>query len=818
MVNSARTPLRRPELYVRFDAALAAANGQVVLLSAPAGTGKTTLVADWLGGHLRRSCPDARIRWVRVEDGHDAISLVREAFSPDPGGPVVLVLDDAHRMREAEAAAELHRLLCAAPDRLVTVLAGRHDPPIPWHDLELRGRLTRISARELAFTEVRAAQLFRRSGCGLTEAELAAVMTSTQGWAVLVRMAATHFATRPDRAAALAEWAEGTPEVAAFLTEAVLAPLPEWVREFASITSVPAAFPAALAEHLTGAPAAPALDELRARGVPLNTRARGAELWFSYHPALRARLLAERRRRGDPDLAELGSRAAQWFVTADLPLLALPHLVRAPDPAPLHAFLRERALRIVLGGAGPALFAHLEPVPDGPFLAVLRAVHALEHGDVAAAIAHLDPALRRRADADPIAPEGFLVASTLAVTAGIALATGTGSADFRLAPPEPTGHADIDGYLAVQLGTVLAARGDIGSGTRHLRRGLALADCAGNARLAVRAGARLAVVAAVGDSVDAMRHHADTAVRTAASHGIGDCADAAQARAMRAFADYLRGHVRVSEPLAPLPDSTGAPVDRRTEVVTRLLAFAAGDDRYDAAEALRRAMVLLLREPPSTSLAAGRFLPHVVRALVTVDAVHSARLLIEHATGVLGETTDVVLARALLAVAGRPQTARTLVEPLLVDTETLPTLDLVTGWVVTAVSVAALGNSAGARSAIVRAVRAAAADRIVRPFLDVPGAGTLLDIHVGTFGRDDAFVEHMRRHPGMRRDTARPSLTATELTVLAQLPSGRTAQQIAEVLGVSINTVKTHLRGIYGKLGTSSRAGALELARRSGLL
>ncbi|MGY2060460.1 response regulator transcription factor, partial [Nocardia gipuzkoensis] len=64
----------------------------------------------------------------------------------------------------------------------------------------------------------------------------------------------------------------------------------------------------------------------------------------------------------------------------------------------------------------------------------------------------------------------------------------------------------------------------------------------------------------------------------------------------------------------------------------------------------------------------------------------------------------------------------------------------------------------------------------------------------------------------------RPRLTATELTVLEQLPSGRTVQQIAEILGVSINTVKTHLRGIYAKLGASSRSGALDLARRSGLL
>ena len=64
----------------------------------------------------------------------------------------------------------------------------------------------------------------------------------------------------------------------------------------------------------------------------------------------------------------------------------------------------------------------------------------------------------------------------------------------------------------------------------------------------------------------------------------------------------------------------------------------------------------------------------------------------------------------------------------------------------------------------------------------------------------------------------RTALTDAELTVLEQLPSGRTALQIAQDLGVSINTVKTHLRAIYAKLGANSRADAMLRARRIGLL
>ncbi|WP_280497214.1 response regulator transcription factor [Nocardia farcinica] len=60
--------------------------------------------------------------------------------------------------------------------------------------------------------------------------------------------------------------------------------------------------------------------------------------------------------------------------------------------------------------------------------------------------------------------------------------------------------------------------------------------------------------------------------------------------------------------------------------------------------------------------------------------------------------------------------------------------------------------------------------------------------------------------------------SAAVLRVLKHLPTGRTTSQIAADLGVSVNTVKTHLRGIYGKLGIASRADALTEARQRGLL
>lgn len=139
-----------------------------------------------------------------------------------------------------------------------------------------------------------------------------------------------------------------------------------------------------------------------------------------------------------------------------------------------------------------------------------------------------------------------------------------------------------------------------------------------------------------------------------------------------------------------------------------------------------------------------------------------------------------------------------------------------------ATSHAALGNSLKAYEAMATALSCAEPEHLIRPFVEVPAALDLLATFSGRFGHDDAFADRIRLHPAARRErecaTAHPGLTTTELTVLKQLPSGRTTQQIADDLGVSINTVKTHMRGIYGKLGTSTRTEALDQARRTGLL
>ncbi|MBL1076821.1 hypothetical protein JK358_20705 [Nocardia sp. 2] len=173
----------------------------------------------------------------------------------------------------------------------------------------------------------------------------------------------------------------------------------------------------------------------------------------------------------------------------------------------------------------------------------------------------------------------------------------------------------------------------------------------------------------------------------------------------------------------------------------------------------------------------------------------------------------------LAATEQKPRSVRALLEPLLLrgSGRIYPPTE-VCAWLRYTSALHRLGLPSKAAQALETALRIAERDTLISPWLDVPEAIELLDIYAGRFGRLDAFADRLRHHPAAVRHGALPPLTASETTVLKHLPSGRTTGQIAADLGVSINTVKTHLRGIYTKLDANTRVHAVERARLVGLL
>ncbi|WP_405496014.1 LuxR C-terminal-related transcriptional regulator [Nocardia sp. NBC_00511] len=844
--------LHRERLLRHLDEA--AHRGGVILLSAPAGSGKSVLLNDWTD-RLRSTDPALRVARLVPGDPvaaqHSWTALRHDLGLPPATGSrpaarllddlaastarTMLVLEDAHRITDPGSLAELDHLVRHAPPTLTVVISTRKDLPPQWHDLEMRGRMRRFGPRELALTPAEVREVCAQHGCRLDARQLATVTALTQGWPALVRMAGRALAEYPDdHTTGLAVLALPPHPVSVFLSTEVLADLPAPQRRFLTRTAVPDAFTEQLADQLIGRPARPFLDELDRHHIPLARESRDGALWFTHHPQLLACLRTEARRLDETALTVLRLTTARWCTAVGRPLAALPHLLDVPGPGPRRMFLRDNALGLVLDGSGPALFAQLDRADPmlavDPYIRLLRALDALSREENSTATAYLALAEQHSPHGVPepssCVPADWLRTMRRAVSVELAVHTG-GRLD-QSGPVEnstPTGNPDIDAYAAVQDAMLLLMRGASADGEQRLHRASTLAEPARHARLALRSTVRLAVVSAVEGRVAAMRERAQRALDIAAEHRLLDSHDALQAVVMTALAARMQGDDKgiqfFATELAGYARRGKFGPDSHEHVVTQLLAFDTATDRYAAAQGLRHSMSMLLHRshPP---LIQG-LLVQAVWTLLRIPDSRPAAHLIEEARQVAGDLAAVTLCEAALAQAvNKARSALVLTGPLLVPAAGLNPMMTVLARLLEATSHAALGNSLKAYEAMATALSCAEPEHLIRPFVEVPAALDLLATFSGRFGHDDAFADRIRLHPAARRErecaTAHPGLTTTELTVLKQLPSGRTTQQIADDLGVSINTVKTHMRGIYGKLGTSTRTEALDQARRTGLL
>ncbi|WP_280232914.1 LuxR C-terminal-related transcriptional regulator [Nocardia cyriacigeorgica] len=833
-------------------------DSKVTLVCAPAGSGKTALVVAWLEDRLRRDAT-LEVGWVTVTEQMDdpealwaavrtsldlpaaplatgaigtptahAAALVEELGTRS--APVVLVIDDAHLLTDPLNLAGMEYLVAHAPPMSTLVVVGRFDPPLRWHPVALTGRLVRLGAADLVFGDRQIAQLCAQHEIGLTDVEIETVERLTGGWAALVRIAAIYLTGHADdRDGALSALARTPHAVADFLVGEVFDLLPPQTLDFVIGTAVPIAFTAEMADELCGMDTAGILEDLARMNFPIHHRSRDGDLWYSYHPMVRTYLLAESRRRDPQQVAGLHARAARALLAAGRPLDALPHLLAEPGRPQVARFLRDHGPRVVFGGEGAVLFqllGHERGFDDDPFLWLLRAVDAVSRADSVEAGAYLGLLTARGVGESAIVPHTWLrpLASAVAVDAHIAdHDAGPAPDPSQLRMEAVTGHIDLDCFIVLQAATDRTRRGDVRDGEAGILHALALAEHAGLPRLQILAVVRLAMSAGLSGSIVAMRERAMRAVALAEKYSLAELPDVVQARVMVAGAAYLRGE--------PSPFLGTEPAGRRNyrealvptaiwreRLVFGLAAFDSADDRHLAAEELDRAAHQLLDQTHPVE-ATGRILVHVVWVQLKLHAKDAARRLIEHGRSALGSTPEMaVVAAALAESQHKPASTISLLEPVLADAQSLQTSTAVTAWLLCASACHQLDRPAKEYEALDKALAAAAPDQIIRPFLDVPGALELLAANAGRFGHGDALVQIIRAHPSARRSAGAPHLTETELTVLRQLPSGRTSQNVARDMGVSINTVKTHLRGIYQKLGTTSRADAIAQARQLGLL
>jgi LuxR family maltose regulon positive regulatory protein len=862
--------ISRRWLFERLEGA-----ARVTQIAAPAGSGKTFLLSSWVAECGRADST----AWVPVRGGErnlqqfwisvaDALrdttagsKLVRPlTVAPDLDGwavverlledlaaledPLWLVIDDVHELGPAEALAQLELLVMRAPPELRFVLATRHDLRLGLHRLRLEGELTEIRAADLRFTADEARALFAAAGVELPDPALALLLARTEGWAAGLRLAALSLAGHPDPERFAAEFSGTERTVAEYLLAEVLDRQSEPVRRLLLRTSICERVNGELAGLLTGEAGGERilqdLEEAGAFVVSVDAR----RSWFRYHQMFAELLQLELRRSAPEELPSLHDAAAGWFATRGFPVEAVRHAQAAANWGLAARLLSDYWVALDLDGQAATAHELLARFPAGTVaadaeLTVLVAADELTAGSLAEAGRQLTLAAQRSGSVAADRRGRFRVMSTV-VRLYLARQRGdlpavTEEADQLLAAVDDPDAAqlrlgdDLCALALVGLGIaeVYTFRADDAS--RHLEQGIALARRIGRPYLELVGLAHGSELAAH-RGLTLAEQRSREAIEFARQHGWGEEPITGVAYVVLGSTLVGQGRLEEAEPwLARAGRTLRAELEPAAGLVLHhargILELARGRDA-DAMAAFRAAEklggLLVTAHPRTTPMRA-----HLLYTLVRLGETRRAE---QALAGVEEESDGGEMRNALAALRlaqGRPQAAATALRPVIDGS--LPGVHpfwLVPALLQEAIARDALGDQDGAGRALERALDAAEPDRVLFPFLLHPAPG-LLERHARQHTGHAALIRQILDQlagpgkppsPPAGPARLREPISVSETRVLRYLPTNLRVPEIAGQLTLSVNTVRTHIRHLYEKLGVHSRTEAVERSRALGLL
>jgi LuxR family maltose regulon positive regulatory protein len=550
-------PPVRPELVTRprlIERLNAGRNCKLTLLSAPAGFGKTTLVAEWVHS-LSKAETVAGIAWLSLDEDDNDLArflvyvvatlskievhiskgvLNQLRASPPPAqeiltflinviatmpGRIILVLDDYHLIEDQAIHDALTFLLARLPHQMHLVIATREDPYLPLARLRARGQLTELRAMDLRFTPSEAAEFLNRvMGLALSAEDIAAIEARTEGWIAGLQLAAlalqgkTLVRGQKDVAGFVQSFTGSHRFVLDYLVEEVLERQPEEIQTFLLQTAILDRLTGPLCDAVRfgrdesptdqddGQATLERLDRANLFIIRLDDERR----WYRFHP-LFADLLRQRIRQTHPDeLPRLHRRASEWYEQNDFADEAIEHALRAGDLARAASLMEAQADAAWRHGEHAKLRHWLDTLPleairARPRLCVYRTWYLFAGG--------------RQDEA-----EEALQACEGAMDAGPDLATGA----------KPLAHrsllSDLDrqtmrGRAAVIRAFIATYCGDIPAIIHHARRAL---DCLPEQDLTWRRDAALALGDAQGFRGDLASAYAARLDAAEASQAAGD--------------------------------------------------------------------------------------------------------------------------------------------------------------------------------------------------------------------------------------------------------------------------------------------------------
>ena len=855
----------RPGLFGRLGGP-----ARVTVVAAPAGSGKTVLLQSWISqaglseraawvpagrdersplnfwlsvvGALRRTAPGSElVQALSAAPDFDGWAVTEQLLADlaPLDEPLWLVVDDAHELGR-EVLRQLELLIMRAPKELRFVLAARRDVRLGLHRLRLEGELTEIRAGDLRFSLAEAGEMFTAAGVELPEPAVGVLHRRTEGWAAGLRLAALAAAGHPDPARFAAEFSGAERTVAEYLLAEVLDRQPEPVRRLLLRTSILDRVNGELADLLTGANGGErALQDLEQANAFL-VAVDADRSWFRYHQLFADLLRLELRRTAPDEVAALQRAAAGWLAGHGFAVEAVRHAQAAGDWGLAARLLADHWPGLHLDGHHTVIHELLSAFPaeasaaDGE-LAAMTAADELARGSVATAEKYLALAERKSA----AVPDGRR--GKFQVLHGVVrllldrergdLQAVADAARRLLAMAEaaqPGLQEDLRALALISLGYTEFWAGASQDANQHLERGVTLASRIGRLHLEFAALAYQAA-AELYRSFTRAGELGRRAVELAERHGWTDEPAFGVACMVLGTLSVWQGRPEEAEPWVLRAERTLNAGSHPAGTVIRDVRGVLELARGQAADALAafQSAERLARTLPAPRYFVPQTLALLLQALVRLGETERAEQALAGLAEQDRERGEVRIAAAALRLAqDNPHGAIAELAPVLDGTRPLDwTAWRAHAFVLEAAARDALGDQAAAGHALEHALDLAEPDGLALPFTMHP-VPRLLARH----------ARHGTAHASLTADilgilagntNPRPpagprlpaeSLSETELRVLRYLPTNLTGPEIAAELYISVNTVKTHLRNVYGKLGTHRRAEAVARARHLGLL
>ncbi len=841
----------RPALHSRLEAGLA---GPLTVVTSPTGWGKTLGVASWargpaaprglvwFGAGTAAAHPD--VFWELLLDalgeaGTTSLVSIPTLGTPEPfrsqalarlgsrlrrDGPRVLVLDDYPTGDTAALGRDLEIVLSHARGRLHLVLVSHGEPDLPLQRHRVADELTTITVDDLAMDRTEIAAVLAAHGVDASEPTARAVQRLTGGWACGVRLAALALREQPvldDAMAAARRAMDG------YLRTELLAKLPAPQRDLVVLSS-----PAdEVTPELAGALVGPAADQLLIPALACEGFVDlGRDRSVRCHPLLRSAAAAELRDARPEVRREAVRRTARWHLDHARPDLALDIAVAGEAWAwAARAMVDSHVVPALLSGAtSPAVDAAMavaEVRAAQPLLEAAQLVHAGLLEAAEETLRHIDR--RATSGASGAAELGeVLVHLAIARTRGdthrgLPLAKRARDLIARLGLVQ---HRELLSTVEAQAGALLLCRGDVDRAAVVLGRGHALA-AAGDSAAALDCLGQLALLEASRGDLRLAERHAGEVLKQAEVSLEGT----AQARLALAWVHLERAeHVPARQHLdRAAPASLAGPWVATMHQVGEARWLLATGQPESAVRSL--AVVAPGSDPGATTTPWTKGLVAVATANALVASGEPQRALEVLAGAAGGPRVECALVVARVLV-DRGDLARALaaVAPLLPELPRSPVGSQVECGLLMARVAHLDGRPERARELVDRALRQAEGARLCRPV--VQEARWLVDLveHDTALRRaHGGFLVGLRTSastpPVHYQVTGEPdtvyveTLTVREAQVLGLLAEMYSTQEIADELFLSVNTVKTYVRGILRKLYVNRRVDAVRRGRELGL-